>query len=331
MELKYPYILFFLIIISICLFFFLNKKNTKYVSGSKIANTHYIKDSNYYKEKMKKYNTIKKITLSLFFISFITSSILLSRLIKVQTVKTNQRNRDIYLCMDVSSSVDELNLELVETLKNTVKELQGERFGISIFNTSSVTLVPLTDDYNYVIDTLNQIKKSLDSSSNYSSKDYLYLRNYIYSGTLEGNKERGSSLIGDGYASCVYNFSKKDKNRTKIIILSTDNDLAGKPLVTLDEASQISKNNNVITFGIGTRLMKSNDKSEFKNAVLKTGGKFYEHSYNNVHSIVSDIESTSKSLLNNKTEVKKVDIPQIPFVILLFSVLGILIIEKKVL
>jgi hypothetical protein len=29
--------------------------------------------------------------------------------------------------------------------------------------------------------------------------------------------------------------------------------------------------------------------------------------------------------------VKKVDIPQIPFVILLFSVLGILIIEKKVL
>lgn len=331
MELRYPYVIVFLIIISILIFFLSKKKVNKYITGSKIANTHYLKSSDYYKQKVKKYSIIKKMVLSLFFISFICCSILLSRLTKVQTIKTNQYNRDIYLCMDVSSSVDELNLELVETLKSTVNKLHGERFGISIFNTSSVTLVPLTDDYTYVIDTLNQIKKSLESSTNYSSKDYLYLRDYLYSGTLEGNEERGSSLIGDGYASCVYNFSKTDKDRTKVIILSTDNDLAGKPLVTLSEASQISKNNNVITFGIGTKIMKTSDRTDFKNAVLKTGGKFYEHSKDNVYNIVSDIESTSKSLLTNKVEIKKVDIPQIPFMILVFSLFGIIAIEKKVL
>ncbi|MFR5029176.1 MAG: hypothetical protein ACLTDF_10800 [Coprococcus sp.] len=38
--------------------------------------------------------------------------------------------------------------------KKTVDELQGERFGIVIFNTSPVLLTPLTDDYEYVKDHL---------------------------------------------------------------------------------------------------------------------------------------------------------------------------------
>ena len=176
MELRYPYVIVFLIIISILIFFLSKKKVNKYITGSKIANTHYLKSSDYYKQKVKKYSIIKKMVLSLFFISFICCSILLSRLTKVQTIKTNQYNRDIYLCMDVSSSVDELNLELVETLKSTVNKLHGERFGISIFNTSSVTLVPLTDDYTYVIDTLNQIK-------NHLSRQQITHRKIIY--TLE--------------------------------------------------------------------------------------------------------------------------------------------------
>lgn len=335
MELRYPILIFIILFGIICYFILAKKKDKKYTNGSKIANTHYLKNTDYYKKKIKEFNIIRYFLIGLFTISIITSTILISRLAKIETINIDQYNRDIFLCMDASASVDELNIELVESLKETVDKLHGERFGISIFNTSSVILVPLTDDYNYVKDILDQIKKSIEANNSikygsYSDSDYFYVRNYIYSGTLEGNETRGSSLIGDGLASCAYSFSNPEEDRTRIIIFSTDNDLAGTPLVTLDKAAKISKSKGIKVFGIGTKIMKSQDKIEFKNAVEKTGGKFYEHSNSTVNNIVDDIEATSKSLLQNQYETKEIDIPQIPFVIMVISIIGIIIISKKV-
>lgn len=335
MELRYPFVLIVVIIIIVISFLFFKKKDINYKNGSKIANTQYLKNTDYYRKKIKEYNILKNVITIIFCIAIFCSTMLIARLSKVETININQYNRDIFLCMDVSSSVDELNIELVESLKNTVNQLHGERFGISIFNTSSVVLVPLTDDYDYVVNILDQIKKSIEVNNpmdygTYSNDDYFYVKNYIYSGTLEGNEMRGSSLIGDGLASCVYSFSNLDDDRTRIIIFSTDNDLAGTPLVTLDKASKISETKGVKVFGIGTKMMKGNDKLELKNAVEKTGGKFYEHSTSTVNNIVNDIELTSKSLLDNQVETKKIDIPQIPFVILILSIVGIILISKKV-
>lgn len=335
MELRYPILILLIIILITCYFILVKTKDKKYTKGSKIANTHYLKNTNYFKKKIKEFKIIKYFLTIMFLVSIITSTILISRLAKVETINNEQYNRDIFLCMDASASVDELNLELVENLKSTVDKLQGERFGISIFNTSSVVLVPLTDDYNYIKDVLNQIKKSIQANNSieygtYSESDYFYVENYIYSGTLEGNEERGSSLIGDGLASCVYSFSNPEEDRTRIIVLSTDNDLAGTPLVTLEKAANISKNKGIKVFGIGTKLMKSKDRIEFKNAVEKTGGKFYEHANSTVNNIVDDIEKTSTSLLKNQIETKKTDIPQIPFIILIISITGIIIVSKKV-
>lgn len=335
MELRYPFVIIIIVIIIICYFLLSKKKDNKYKSGSKIANTQYLKNTDYYRKKIKEYNILKKTIIIIFWIAIFCSTILIARLAKVKTVNIDQYNRDIFLCMDVSASVDELNVELVESLKSTVNQLHGERFGISIFNTSSVILVPLTDDYDYVVNILDEIKKSIEANnssnySTYSDNDYFYVRHYIYSGTLQGNDSRGSSLIGDGLASCVYSFSNLNNDRTRIIIFSTDNDLAGTPLVTLDKAAKISKSKGIKVFGIGTKIMKGTDKLEFKSAVEKTGGKFYEHSTSTVNNIVDDIESTSKSLLENQIETKELDIPQIPFIILILSIAGIVIVSKKV-
>lgn len=334
MELRYPFIIIIIIIIIIGYFFLSKKQDNKYKNGSKIANTQYLKNTDYYKIKIKEYNIIKKAIMIIFSVAIFCSAILIARLSKIETGNINQYNRDIFLCMDVSSSVDELNSELVESLKNTVNQLHGERFGISIFNTSSIVLVPLTDDYDYVLNVLEEIKKSIEmnNSTDYNkySDDYFYISSYIYSGTLEGNELRGSSLIGDGLASCVYSFSNLNEDRARIIIFSSDNDLAGTPLVSLDKAAKISKSKGIKVFGIGTKSMKENNKLEFKNAVEKTGGKFYEHSTLTVNNIVDDIESTSKSLLENQVETKELDIPQIPFVILVISVAGLIVLGRKV-
>ncbi len=336
MELKYPFAIIIIIITTICYFRLSKKKPNTYKKGTKIANTKYVKESEYYKKKIKEYNIIKYLILSLFSIGAICSTILITRLIKVETVNLNEYNRDIFLCMDVSRSVFELNLELVDNLKETVNKLHGERFGILIFNTTSIVVSPLTDDYDYVINILDMIKKSIESnnSTNYDSyldDDYFYVKDYIFSGTLEGNETRGSSLIGDGLASCVYSFSNYDADRTRIIIFTTDNDLMGTPIVTLETAAKISKSKDVKVFGIGTKtMMDKQEREEFKNAVEYTGGKYYEHSNSTVQSIVKDIESTSKSLLDNKFETKKTDIPEVPFIILILSILGIIIVSKKV-
>ena len=332
MELRYPILVIIGLIVVILIFILIKSKKKTYKQGNKIANTHFIKNTTYYQKKIKQYKTLlllsKLLCLFVIFISFY----LLSRPYTIDKIDKKQYSRDIILCMDISSSVDNLNYELVDNLKQTVKSLKGERFGISIFNTTSVILVPLTDDYEYVISVLDQIKKSIDTRYSYDfmSENYLYNSDYIISGTIEGWEESGSSLIGDGLATCIFNFSKQEEQRTKIIIFSTDNDLQGTPLLTLDQAAEISKRKNIIVYGIGTIDMIEENKNEFKNAVLKTGGSFYLPNTQSVKKIVDNIESTSKSLIKVDSKKFKIDDPFVPFILLCTASICLIIINRRV-
>ncbi len=332
MEIRNPILLIIGILIIIVIPFIFKRKKHQYDNGTKIANTKFLKENSYYQDKIKKYKKLTLILKTICIISMITSIVLLSRISKIEKVDSTEYNRDIFLCMDASSSVDELNLALVSNLKNTVKSLKGERFGISIFNTSSVVLVPLTDDYNYILDTLDNLEKSLKqvSAVDYDIDDYLTSSNYLMNGTLEGADTRGSSLIGDGLASCVFSFPNLEEERTRIIIFSTDNDLAGTPIVTLEEAATISKNKNVIVYGIGTEYMYEKNRTEFKNAVLKTNGEYYDFNSNSSQKIINSIEEQSKSLLKEDNKTYMIDLPQIPFLILLTSIIILFIIERKI-
>ena len=334
MALRYPFLII-VIIGSIIIYFFLTKKKQKkYNDGSKIANTKYIKNTEYFRTKIKKYQLAKKVLLVFFAISIICSSILICRLAKIQNIDNTIYNRDIFLCMDISASVDELNMDVSENLKEIVNNLHGERFGVSIFNTTSVLLSPLTDDYNYISDVLNTIIKAIKASDpfnygQYTGDDYNYLLKYIREGTRDGADLKGSSLIGDGLASCVAGFSNIDENRTKIIIFSTDNDFQGAEGIdyyTLDSAAALAQKKNIIVFGIATENIFGTDETEFRNAMLNHGGKYYD----NIKTIINDIEKTSKSLLKNQYQVKKVDIPTVPFLFLMISISGIIVITRKV-
>lgn len=182
----------------------------------------------------------------------------MARPYKKVVVQKESYNRDIILCLDISTSVDDLNLELVKNLKEMVNHLKGERFEIVIFNSFAVLLSPLTGDYEYIIDVLDQLESCLEGHNLGNSKlsdNWLYQSSYLMDGTLVGNEERRSSLIGDGLASTVYNFPNLEEKRSRSIIFSTDNDLEGTPLVTLSQAAEICKENNVTVYGIGTANM----------------------------------------------------------------------------
>lgn len=337
MELKNHFVLYIGILIFVLLFslFFIKfNKKENYKGGKKVANTLYTRDEPYFKRKMLTYRILSVLMTAACVMGIAVSFIMLARPYKTKAVNREKYSRDIILCIDVSTSVDYLNKNLVEELKETVNNLKGERFGIVIFNASPVLLSPLTDDYEFIIEQLDLIEQSLDMRIRFNEGGYLpdnwfYLDTYISGGTLVGAEERGSSLIGDGLAASVYDFSDLEEERTRIVIFSTDNDIQGTPLVTLEEAADICKENNVTVFGIGTKEMTEANKQSMQDAVLYTGGAFYlEEESGTFAQIVSEIEEKSKSLIKGNTEIQEIELVEIPFILLLFSVMAMIVLTK---
>ncbi len=334
MELKNEWIIYIGILVLLILIFVHRKPKDNYKKGKKIIGLSYIEKEPYFKKKMFRYR-ILCILLMVFYVTSMAACFLLeARPYKTVITEKETYSRDIILCLDISYSVDELNQELVENLKDTVNNLKGERFGIVIFNSSAVMLSPLTDDYKYIINTLEQLKQSInlrlsDDFYEMDSDNWLYQSSYIIEGTLVGSEQRGSSLIGDGLATSVYNFPDLNEKRTKIIIFSTDNDLEGTPIVTLDEAADICKENDVVVYGIGTEEMLECDQEEMKSAVTKTGGTFYlQEEAGTVKHIVTEIEKESKHLIKGKMELQEVDLMEVPAVFLFCSIFLMILISK---
>ena len=333
MELMYPIVIILGIVAILILSFIKFNKKDEYQSGKKVINPEYIQEEKYVKKKMKKYRILVFFIKTACVVSIVVSLILAARPYTIEVTNKEQYSRDIILCIDISYSVDELNQSLVGGLKETVNSLRGERFGIVIFNSSPVLLVPLTDDYEYVIDELDKLEKALDMRQHYlnSFGNYDYKQGeYLIAGTDYGSDERGSSLIPEGMASAVYNFPDIDEDRTRIMIFSTDNDLQGEPMLTLDAAADICKKNSVVVYGIGTENMTNEARLEMKAAVEKTGGTFYleEHS-GTVKEIVEQIDNSGKNLVKGETQVKKIGKVTTPFILLVLSVTVMIILTKR--
>ena len=335
MAIKYHIVLYVGLAIALFMLVFVfvkYKKAKEYTGGKKIAGLICQEDEAYFRKRKILYKTGLTATLICCVLVVVSTFLLMSKPYTSKRVQDEKYCRDIILCIDISTSVDYLNENLLDKLKKTVDELKGERFGIVIFNTSPVLLTPLTDDYEYVKDQLDLIAQCLKSRNEVnlddafsSGYDWIYYQAYISSGTLIGNEQRGSSLIGDGLAAAAYDFSDTDKERTKVIIFSTDNDIQGTPVATLDEAADICVSNKVTVYGVGTKEMTPENKTSMKNAVEKTGGKFYlEEESGSFSEIVSSIEKMSKNLV--KVRMVNVETPELlyPFVLMLVLFAGML-------
>lgn len=334
MELKYTYVIYIgIAVITMFIIGFVIKKNKKgYFSGKKIAKMEQLSKNKYFARKKRFYRFYSVAWFVLAMIGVLVAFILIARPYKTEMVDEEKYQRDIIICLDISTSVDEVNMKLINELQTTVTQLQGERIGIVIFNTSPLLLVPLTDDYEFVNDQLAIIKEGLRRrlSENYTNiEEDFYYEDYITQGTLVGNEERGSSLISDGLASCVYDFSDKEQERTRVVIFATDNDVQGECILTLDEASELCKENKITVYGVGTDIMEESDISELKRAVENTGGKFYrEGTSGSFQDIVNEIQKKSQSLVKGDRQVIEKDYPQTIFKILLSCIMGLFLVTR---
>ncbi|MDR6417463.1 VWA domain-containing protein [Pseudarthrobacter sulfonivorans] len=240
-----------------------------------------------------------------------------ARPVELTTIRPEQRNRDIMLCLDASGSMSSADSAVVEVFGVLAKEFDGERIGLTIFDSSAVQVFPLTDDYEYVQEQLKLAKDAFDG--NPGSAGFL-------DGTWSG---RGSSLIGDGLASCVNGFpgTKPDPGpqRSRSVVLATDNYLSGDPIFTLAQAGALAQDAGVRVYALNPGDFDYGPGPGQPGATLRaaaeaSGGAYYAlDTPDAVADIVRRVQETEAAAVQGAPRAVVSDRPDLPLSIALLS------------
>lgn len=213
--------------------------------------------------------------------------------------------RDIVLCLDVSGSALPYDRQVIDTYRSLVTRFRGERIGMSIFNSTSRTVFPLTDDYAMVsrqLDEASTLLKGVESQDDIdgmSDRQYQQVSDWL-AGTQ--NRKNATSLIGDGLVSCAamlpgfsYGKSSSDMSRDASIVLATDNVVSGTPTYTLDEALTMTSKAHIAVDGLFSGPAQSEGDeatTRMRTLIERHGGVFLTQSNgDSVDALVRSIDA----------------------------------------
>jgi hypothetical protein len=163
-------------------------------------------------------------------------TMLAARPVRSQRAVPEITSRDIMLCLDVSGSMVEYNRSVLEQFGRLLEDFDGERVGLTIFNASAVTVFPLTTDYDFITDEFAKFRATFEARG----IDTL-------AGTLEGD---GSSLVPDGIASCALSFPDQDEDRSRSVVVATDNQVEGVTLTHMPEVTDLMQDRGIRVYAI---------------------------------------------------------------------------------
>ena len=124
-------------------------------------------------------------------LTLLSTLALAARPARVFNANEQASSRDIVLCLDVSGSTLPYDREVLRSYMNLVDHFQGERIGLSIFNSTSRTVFPLTDDYNLVKTQLKYASDLLDGVQSQNGIDNMQRKQYQQiSDWLDGTQNR---------------------------------------------------------------------------------------------------------------------------------------------
>jgi Ca-activated chloride channel family protein len=262
-----------------------------------------------YARAVRRYRLLLAALLASIAVVLVAAVALSARPAVVTTVQPRMENRDIVLCLDVSGSMVDYDKEVLDVFGDLAERFTGERISLVVFNASAVTRFPLTSDYGYIADQLADLRAEFDSEES----EY-------YRGTLFGD---GSSLVGDGLASCAVRFDSPDEERSRSVILVTDNLIAGEPVFTLPEAGALAEDEGVRVYGINPGDTEAKDylqelAREFRSVVESTGGAYFPlDDPAAIPSIVERITAEQAAAITAEPELMLLDQPG-PWVLLAF-------------
>ncbi|MDQ4215789.1 VWA domain-containing protein [Microbacterium sp. ASV81] len=253
-------------------------------------------------------------------LAVVLGGVVAARPIAQRTVQPVSTNRDIMLCLDVSGSMTDVDKEIASIFDRLANGFKGERIGLTIFNSSAVQVFPLTDDYSFIQEHLRSLMKGFDYTTEVPEQ---------WVGTMNGV---GASLIGDGLASCALRFDHADEQRARSIILATDNELNGSPIVSLKEAADYAASKKIRIYTInpvvGVDVPNSTDLAA---AATTTGGKAYAlRETTTVGDIIDEVQKQEASQLKGQSTVIWADVPQLGIAALLVIALGFVVLLWRV-
>jgi hypothetical protein len=206
---------------------------------------------------------------------------------------------------------------VIEVFEQLTEEFTGERISMVVFNASAVTYFPLTSDYDYIAAQLQRL------AGEFESQEASY-----YSGTLFGN---GSSLVGDGLASCVTRFDRTESDRSRSIIFVTDNFVSGEEIFTLGEAAQLAADRGVRVYGINPGDASQKDylaafAIEFEQAMVTSGGAYYAlEDPAVVPAVVDSITAEQAAVIPGSAEIVRTEHPEVPVLVLFAALAGLMV------
>ena len=320
-----------IIVTTTILYFKYEQKKTAKGYGIPIAHSVRITQLSSYRKLIKRHQLLAIICIFAAGFIAIIAIVLSTRPVAQSLVSPEQKNRDIMLCLDVSSSMFPTDEQVLATFTNLVDGFGGQRIGLTTFNSAPVTVFPLTDDYQLIKSYLSKGQKGFDALvkkgtlfTNLTSSEYAGL-SFMIDGTT-ANSNAGSSLTGDGLAGCIGRMGNNEQHRSQSIVFATDNEASGNEIVTTMQAATYAKSKNIRVYAIDPGpssdggYTNTTAHTELQQAAIATGGKYYLSKNVQVQEIINGISQQEAVLYTAPPELVQTDIPS-PFIILIVVVL----------
>lgn len=285
------------------------KRRRSKISGKNaipIAHASRLTDTPQYKLLLKQYKVVAGTALFLMSAGLLAGILLTARAARTLETSPLQRSRDVMLCLDVSGSVLKADSALLNFYSEFVESFEGQRFGVTLFNSSAVALMPLNNNYPLISQAL---KKSSEAFRVQEGQDF----NTLTTGTLSGFSG-GTSLAGDGLATCMQYLGNNADKRSQSVILATDNEAFGTPLISMEKNKATAKEKGIHVYVIDPGISDPNlatKHGELQSIASHTGGKYYAIKNLSIDAVVNDISRHESANYSGVAQAAKNDQPQI--------------------
>jgi Ca-activated chloride channel family protein len=232
--------------------------------GTRVGNIAVLSEQPAFRRVVRTYRALLVFAALAAVVSLGAAAFAASRPIGSSTITPETRNRDIVFCLDVSGSMTSFDAQLITDLESLARGFSGERIGLVLFDGSPLQVFPLTTDYEFVRAQLAEVKLGLSHrGEGYSFRD----------GT---DVAGGSSRVGDGLAGCILQFDKPEAERSRTIVMGTDNHSGPDSLITLQQAREHAVDRGIAVYGLNPDHDEGGRTSvEYQREMEATGGAYY--------------------------------------------------------
>lgn len=231
-------------------------------------------------------------------LALVGASVVAARPVEEHPTTQEMGRRDIVLCLDVSGSMIPYDAAILRRFQELTKSFDGERIALSVFNATSRTVFPLTDDYDMVLEQLAEVEhgldvdlsgaKTIDDLDTILTPEQVDALLAVWAGTLSVD---ASSLIGDGLANCSLLFDDGDTDRTRSIILATDNDEQGTSVYNLRDGAALASSRDASLYGLFPEDMRDTYQDlGFSTALEEAGGTvWYAEDPQAIEAVIAEV------------------------------------------